>query len=122
MGLQWNGDSILVEIEQATAPRLLAMAVLFQTEFMHRLNRFNPPPYNTPSVDGEYLKKRTGNLQGGIQIDPTDPNKIKTQKFVRVAYSANVYYGAIWEISGRRKGMRDCLKEIENQLAKVATQ
>lgn len=112
----WNGAAVHREIVTGGAVKLIAAAVMLQTRLMLRVGISNPKPYVTSSVDGEYLRKRTGWLQAHILYEPTAPDDVARQGSVRVGYGASAFYGAIWEIRKRRKGLLDALKEIMPEL------
>ncbi len=119
---------------EAGAQKLLAMAVTLQTRLMLRLNVLSPRTqvsrtrdtaagakgssytiYTDPSKPGEYLKKRTGWLQGHIVYEPTSVQEVARLGYVRVGYGQSAKYGGIWERKPknlRRKGLLDALDEI----------
>lgn len=108
---EFNGAAVLEKAKLAAGSNLLRAAVTLQAEFMRRLNVSNPRPHRTPSQRGEYLRKRTGWLQGHIVYEPTAPAEVARQGSVRVGYGRSAFYGALWEIRGGRKGLADALRE-----------
>jgi hypothetical protein len=99
---------------------LMAMAATLQTRIMEKVNVANPRPYLTPSVDGEYLRKRTGWLQAHIVYWPTTADAVGKAGYVRIGYGKSAFYGAIWEVRKRRKGLLDALDEVRPQLMEMA--
>jgi hypothetical protein len=121
-------------IAEAGAQVLLGMAITLQTTLMVRLNVLSPRKqvrrqrdtiagskgstytvYTNPSKPGEYLKKRTGWLQGHVVYYPTTVEEIARLGYIRVGYGQSAFYGGIWELkppAQKRKGLLDALDEV----------
>lgn len=114
----WNGDEFMDELRENAARLLLVAATVLQTQHMKDLNKSNPRPYLNPAPKGEFPRKRTGNLQAGILIDPPDLDQIKSTLKVRVGYSANADYGAFLAVRGW-KWILDSLAACESRIVQL---
>jgi hypothetical protein len=123
------------------AEKLMVLAIILQTHLMEKLNTLSPSVavkrsrgtvagakgssyrvYTDPSKPGEYLKKRTGWLQGHIVLAPATKEEVAKAGYIRVGYSVSAFYGAIWERKPprqKRKGLLDALEEVRPQLMRM---
>lgn len=114
--LRWHGDSLLEELDDACAEGLLRAAVFFQTTHKAKLSVSNPRPHKTPSKPGEYPRLRTGFGRNAVMYEPTTKGEIKQTLTVKIGYLANAWYMALLEVKRRRKGLKDTLELIRQQL------
>jgi hypothetical protein len=117
-GFTWNGDQVMDELREDATKLLLVAAITLQTEHVKDLNKSNPRPHRNPAPRGEFPRKRTGNLQAGILIDPPDLQAIKATLSVRVGYSRNADYGAYLGAKGW-KWIIDTLTRVEGRIAQL---
>lgn len=120
MAVQSNASQVKADINRQIGLVLLRMAVTVQSEGKKRLNVLNPPPYLTPSKEGEWLRKRTGHGQAGLLYEPTTPEAVGKEGAVRVGWQKNVFYMALWgDLWRKRKGLLELVEELRPQLAAI---
>lgn len=123
MAVEWQGDEARETLARERGRVLLAMAVTLQTEFLRRINASNQKG-KSPSRPGEYLRKRTGWLQGHVLYAPQTPEAVARAGRVRVGYGEAGWYGGWWESRQdrqRRKGLIDLVEELRPALAALGT-
>lgn len=121
MALKWNGNALILTVQQVTAEGLLRGAVFLQAEQRQRMNRSNPgPKYLESSRPGEYLRARTGNARDSVTFEPTSVREVIRKGLVRVGYRAQGWYGALWERRDRR-GLADTAGDLVARLLAVIT-
>ncbi len=120
MSATWNGDAMARQVKEEAARRLQRAAVFFTETHKRLLSVSNPRPYVTPSVPGEYPRKRTGNAIGNVLWGPTDVAGILSEGLkVRAGVMANARYLLILEFARQRLGFLDTLKKLKPQLEAI---
>ena len=115
--ITWTPQQALAGLSEEIGRRLLKAAIIVQTELMARINISNPRPYQSPSKEGEWLRKRTGWAQAHVLYEPTSPAAAGKKRSVRVGYGKSAFYAALWgEVWRRRKGLRELMAEIEGKV------
>jgi len=118
--LEWKGAEVSKEVQDATMQNLWAAAVFLQNKLREKIARSNPPPYKNSSKEGEPPKKRTGNLQDGIQIKDNP-----AQLTIEVGLVENADYGVFLEFGTKRLGPRPWMRvtwdENEKFIALIAS-
>lgn len=105
----------------AVAKRLLAGAVLLQTEHKKRLSVGNPSPHDTPSLPGEYPRARTGFGRSQADVDPKDPAKIAADLEVFVGLRQPGWYLAYLTAERDRKGLEDTAADLKERIGAAIT-
>jgi len=116
MSIAWNQE-LLQQAFAEGAKRLLRCAVYFQQQHMQRLNKSNPRPYKTPSLPGEYPRKRTGFGQGNIVYGPkTIPEVVAAGLKIHLGMMTNANYMLILEFYRDRQGFLKTMHDLQPQL------
>lgn len=105
---------------RAAARRLLAVAHAFQAEHRQRVGVQNPFPYHDSSRPGEYPRRRTGQGQAGVIVEPESEGQVAKQLFVDVGYSEDVPYMQLLVDRAQRLGLETTLEEIRPRLEAIA--
>lgn len=95
--IKWYGDQAIQAIGEDIWTRLVRATEYFLQELKVVLNVRNPPPFTTPSLQGEPPRKRTGWLQSHV-VREYDREQYRS----RVGLGANAFYGLILETVGKR--------------------
>lgn len=122
MSLTWNEVEVLKKAQEEMARRLLAAAVLYQTEHRKRLNVSNPAPYlpATTSRPGEYPRARTGFGRDNVAYEPATVQGVIDAGFVvRLGYRASAWYMGYLEAERRRKGLVSTFDDLKGQIRAV---
>ncbi len=119
MALALNGQAAMDQVRREGAARLLRAAVYFQAEHMRRVGKSNPQPYKTPSLEGDYPRKRTGAGQAGVVYAPDTPEQIAREGRVRIGQMANSWYMLLLEFHRNRLGYQQTLADLRPRIAAI---
>lgn len=124
--LEWNGDKILAQFENATAQKLQLVGTRFRVVHDGKLSVANPWPYHDSSKPGEYPRTRTGAGRAALTQEPISIQGIKDAGMVtRIGFIATephlLYLELAKKIERRRKGLLDTLNEILAELRAIVT-
>jgi len=116
MSFKWN-ERAFDRAKEEAAQRLQRAAVYFVKQHQAKLSVSNPLPYLTPSKPGEYPRKRTGALIGGVIFSPVTSDGIIDGNFkVRIGIMRGVWYGLYLEEKLDRLGFQDTLQTLRTQI------
>lgn len=113
--LKSNVGKAMASVQQALAKRLLAAALLLQSEHQRRLSVSNPRPHRTPAAKGQYPRTRTGALRKGVVVEPTSLADVMATMEVRVGLTGNVFYGNVLEEKGWL-GLKQTVADLKPKL------
>ncbi len=117
MTLKWNEQAI-ADVKLEAAARLLNAAEAIQVQHVWNLSEPNPRPFLAPAPIGDFPRRRSGNLQGAVSIEPETVEEIAERGFVRIFYADRGYYGAILAAKGW-KGIMDTAVSMQDVLEAI---
>ena len=108
--MAWHGDEAKARIEEAVARKLIAAAIILQTEHMADLST-GPPP----SARGEFPHYVTHNLRSAVDYEPKNVAAVAAEGEVRVGYQRRAWY-ILALIKIGRKSLRDTLERVRARM------
>lgn len=115
MTLRWRGEQAKEALRLEMAKRLLAAAVLLQSELKRELS----DPYPPASVPGQFPRLRTGWLRSHVLIAPASVAEIARTLEVRLGYARNARYGVYLELKLKRLGLLAASRKYKARLRQV---
>ena len=116
MGIKFNQGAVDAAKKEA-AQRLQRAAVFFVTNHQSRLGISNPRPHKTPSLPGQYPRKRTGFGIAGIITAPTSAAGIAAEGYrVRIGQIENSSYMLILELYKNRLGFKRTADDLRDRI------
>lgn len=109
--MAWNGDAMKANRRDQLAKRLIAAAIILQTEHTADLSSTYPPA----SKPGEFPHGRTWNLRSAIDYEPKTAAEVARDMEVRVGYQQRAWY-ILRLVKLGRKSLRDTMKRVRGRI------
>lgn len=123
MALNWNGEAAARALKEESARRLQRAMDFFWKAHTKRLDVSNPRPYENSSKPGEYPRKRSGGLIGGVVYGPETVQGIIAESLkIRAGLLPSARYGLILEFHRQRKGFLATMNDLKPQLKAILEQ
>lgn len=101
------------------AENLMRAVLTFIAKWQEFVGISNPAPHDTPSKDGEFLKKRTGFGQASITYEPSSMEAIAEALKVKVGLIENAFYMELMVAKYGRLGLDAALAQLESELSDI---
>lgn len=120
MSVTVNRDAARRAVLEEGARRLLRAAVYFQAYHQEKLSVSNPKPHTTPSLPGEYPRKRTGFGIASVVYGPaTVPEIIDGGLKIRLGILQNAWYMIHLEVNVQRLGFQKTAALLEEPIRAI---
>lgn len=116
--MSFDPASVMAGVRREAARRLLAAAIVLQTDHRTDLSRGNPAPHTSPAPKGEFPRLRTGGLRAGVAVHPAGLAEVASAGGVSVGYRPGAEYGLFLGGKGW-KWLLDTLRREKGRIDRV---
>lgn len=78
--------AVILRAREAAARRLIAAALVVQSQARTDLSKGNPSPHDHPAARGDFPRLRTGGGRASVAIEPAAPRAVMASGRVSVGY------------------------------------